>query len=344
MLKTNSICYDWFTFTDKIDSITGIIDMLGMSDCTFVHAFGRYLYADCMRFGGVSIYYNGRNEDVDMGICVEMSGQGCRDFEAYGHGDYKKIFRIILDNYNVDASKRDMNITRLDIAFDDFEGVLDLRLLCKECQLGNFVSILPDWHCDVGNKELAVCHGSRNSSNVYIRFYDKFLEQLKKHRLKADVLSADLGGDHWIRAELMLKKECALGFIQSDLSVEETYFQVLNYYLRYVIRTDNVSNKRMLDTAPYWLKFIKSADRRSIFCKPATKYDPSKLFSYVRDQCSAAIDTYIKLVGEEKFLEDIKNSRSGKVLNPKYERILADATAHEHGAALLAAIGEEEQS
>lgn len=305
-MSDNYIIYDWITFTSKIHSQLSIVEFLGLQDLKFENLKGFYGYRDRLYFDGISIHYNGRE---DMGICVEMSGKGCRAWEKYGNSDYDGLFSEILENYSEDAEKRTMNITRLDIAYDDFDGVLDLPLLCQETQLKNFVSRFKDWQVIFGNKGIAVNHGSK-SSNVYVRIYDKRLEQNAENLV-----------EHWVRCEIQIRKECALGFIKLKDTVENKYFMVLNNYLRYIIPTDNQSNSSVLDTAPYWLNFIRSAESRSIFHKPADNYSFDKLYGFVNNQLSGAISTYIDVVGVEQFLIDINNSRKGKKLNSKYKSI-----------------------
>lgn len=335
-MPTNSIIYDWLTFTSKIDSPSSVIDLLGLSCVKFELLKGRYSYKDRLSFGDINIYFNGRE---DMGICVEMSGQGCRDFETYGNGDYDSIFQTIIDGYSEESASREYNITRLDVAYNDFEKVLDLPLLVRECQLLHWVSPFHKWKVIVGSEGCSVEHGDTRSGNCSIRIYDKYMEQINKKGV--DKNSLDFNS--WVRCEIQLRRECALGFIKLKNPIEKNYFDVLNYYLRYIVPTENITNNRVLDTAPFWLRFIRSADRKSIFCKPGKTYNFGKLHSYVTTQCSAAIDTFIKIVGVDQFLSDIRNSRKGKVLNPKYSQLLQDAEAHQHGAELLAAIGEEEK-
>jgi DNA relaxase NicK len=73
---------------------------------------GFYGYQDRLYYDGISIHHNGTAE---MGICAEMSGQGCRNFESFGKGNYDDIFALILENYDDDSERRQMNITRLDV-------------------------------------------------------------------------------------------------------------------------------------------------------------------------------------------------------------------------------------
>lgn len=302
----NYICYDYLTFTSKIHNQLSIIELLGLQDVKFETLKGFYGYRDRLYYDGISIHFNGRE---DMGVCVELSGHGCRAFEKYGSGDYDIIFNEILDNYSDNAEQRQMNITRIDIAYDDFIGVLDLDLLSSETVKGNFVSRFKDWQVIQGNKGAAVNHGS-NKSNVYIRCYDKRLEQNVQEKI-----------EHWVRLELQIRKECALGFIRLRGQIEDKYFSVLNQYLRYIEDSNNYSNKSMVPTADYWLKFIENMECRSIFCKPADNYSFDKLYTFVNSQLPGAINTYIDVVGVEQFLVDIYNSNKGKKLNPKYVNI-----------------------
>lgn len=315
-MKNDYIIYDYITFTSKIDSHFSIVEILGLENVTFENLKGFYGYRYRLFFNGISIHYDGRD---DMGICVEMSGKGCRAWEKYGNSDYDGLFARILENYSDDSQKRNMNITRIDIAYDDFNGVLDLPTLCHETQLKNFVSRFKDWQVIFGNKGISVNHGSTRS-NVYIRIYDKRLEQ-----------NAEEVVEHWVRCEIQMRKECALGFIRLKDNVKNKYFMVLNNYLRYIVPTENESNSSMLDTAPYWLNFIEFAESRSIFHKPADNYNFDKLFSLVNTQFSGAISTYIDVVGVEQFLVDINNSRKGKKLNIKYQNIKDEYQANTNG-------------
>lgn len=307
MDKQNKIIYDWLSFTTKIHSLDSIIGFLGLVNVPFEECRGRYCYNDRLSYDGINIMYNGRD---DMGICVEFSGQGCRNFETFGTGDYQSIFDLIIENWSPDKEKRQMNITRLDVAYDDLIGVLDLNYLMTAAQKGEYVSRCEDIEVIYSNKGCSVCHGSRTSSNVYIRIYDKKME-----RNRSDL-------DHWIRCEIKLKDECARGFINIDGDLRKNYFDVLNNYLRYVIPTDD-SNKRRAASSPQWLSFIESWDSVSVFDKPGTSYNLSHLDGYITSQLSGAISTYINILGLEAFCKNIKEAQEEKhKLNPKYKHLL----------------------
>ena len=312
----NSVCYDFLTFSSKIHSTTSIIQLLGLEDISFESLKGFYGYRDRLYFDGISIHFNGSE---DMGICVEMSGKGCRSFETFGNGDYDLIFSEILDNYNEDPDKRQMNITRIDIAYDDFNKVLDLDQLSNDTLKHYFSSRFKDYQVIFGNKGRAVNHGS-NKSNVYIRCYDKRLEQHVEDKI-----------EHWVRMELQIRAECALGFIQMYEDIVDRYFLVLNRYLRYTVPTKNTTNMSMVATAPYWLKFIENEENKAIFTKPADNYNVLKLRSFITEQVSGAVSTYIDIFGVNQFLVDVQNARKGKTLNSKYKALKQENNASGSG-------------
>lgn len=320
----NRVLYDWLTFTTKIHSLPDVIDLLGLQKINFQQMRGRYCYQDRLNYDGINIMYNGREE---MGICVELSGQGCRDFETYGNGDYKGIFELISSNWNENSEKKDMSITRLDVAYDDYIGLLDLNYLMSAVRKGEYVSRLKRAGVNWDNTDgCTVYHGSKHQSEFYIRIYDKLIEQtvIKKRDIDKSI-------KHWVRCEIQMRDDCARGFIKLSNDIRKNYFDVLNNYLRYVVPSDNSSNKRMVATSPEWLSFIESWESVSVFDKPGVNYNFSNLFGYVNNQLSGAIATYIDVLGVTQFMQNINRAQKEKPLNPKYERIRAQNESSSDG-------------
>lgn len=303
----NRIVYDYLTFSSRVHSLDDLIELLGLEGVSFELKNGFYGYRERLYFGGISIHYAGHS---DMGICVEMSGKGCRSFEEFGNGDYDAIFELI----RFHAPEKEMNITRLDVAYDDFIGKLDLPVLARDTVENHFVSRFRDWQVIQGNKGGSVNHGSK-SSNVYIRIYDKAMEQ------EVDV-------PHWVRLEVQMRKECAFGFIQLDDMIDKKFFAVLNEYLRYIVSDINDSNRWRIPMSAYWADFVAYDDKVSIFDKPASDFTVGKLFEYITTQTSGACQTYIDIYGSDNFLDTIANARKGKRLNPKYAQLKAEFEAH----------------
>lgn len=317
MFKENRVIYDWVTFTSKIDSTESIMEMLGLSDCSFISLErGMNGYPHCLHFGGISICYGGRE---DMGVCCSMSGKGCRTFEEYGNGDYKAIFDKILENYSDDGDKRKMNLTRLDVAYDDFEGYLDIMTIFNatisggysdgRLTQGDFVTRFSTYDVDISTKGLTCGYGSERS-NIYIRIYDKKAEQKRE-----DI-------DHWVRCEIQLRKENAIGFAMLTCDICTNYFGVLNNYLRFIEPSETDSNKRRAKTADWWQKFLQTSERLKIFQCPGIEYDIMCLDGYVYGQCAGAVATMIELVGLKEFLNRLDEAVRSRKLNPKYRDLI----------------------
>lgn len=326
---TNQIIYDWLSFTTKIHNLSEVIDLLDFRPDTVrfkQEDKGRYFYRKSLYYEGIHIYYDGFTiKNGDQGICVEMSGKGLRNWEEYSSADYDKLFDLILANYSDDPDQCKMKLTRLDVAYDDFEGLLDLPYIFTETLSNNFVSRLKtqEFNCkrrSGKNIGLTVSHGSMQS-NLYIRIYDKRLEQKAQEILK-----------HWVRCEIQLRHEDAMGFIKLKTPIEKSYFDVLNNYLRYVVPSDD-TNDRRASTAPFWLKFIRSAEAKSIFNKPKNDYKIENLMGYVENQLSGSIKTYMDIFGVDNFLRNINQASQGKPLNPKYKTLKEQSEAN--GNALL---------
>ena len=88
----NRIIYDYVTFSSQIHSTENLIDILGLGGVAFDVTNGYYGYRSRLFFCGISIHYDGA---PGMGVCVEMSGKGCRTFEEFGSGNYDVIFALV---------------------------------------------------------------------------------------------------------------------------------------------------------------------------------------------------------------------------------------------------------
>nr|WP_255350589.1 hypothetical protein [Anoxybacillus sp. KU2-6(11)] len=100
--------------------------MLGLNEAEFFQLKnGKYGYKQGVAFQGnpvLSVYYDGAD---DMGIHLEMTGQGCRLFELHTSINWHELFYRLVYEYEV-------NITRLDVAIDDFVGYFKINSLVKK--------------------------------------------------------------------------------------------------------------------------------------------------------------------------------------------------------------------
>lgn len=120
----------------------------------------------------------------------------------------------------------DAHTTRLDIAYDDFTGILDIRKLKELRDSGRYTSLLRVNSEIRSSKKiedgLTVSFGS-SKSNVYIRFYDKAAEQKMPEK-------------HWVRAEIQLRNENADNALRAGFSLDTLdvlFASLMDKYLRF---------------------------------------------------------------------------------------------------------------
>lgn len=295
---------DYTTFSSKIHSTENIIEMLGMQGITFQVIKGFYGYKDRLYYDCVSIHYNG---SADMGVCCEMSGQGCRAFESFGHSDWIELYKDILYH------KPDTNITRIDIAFDDHDGLLPLDKMFLDTMKGNFVSKHEYWEAKASSKGTTLNFGLQGSKTM-VRIYDKAAER------------GLTDGTHWVRVELQLRAEHAENFARRLITggydtVSREFLGILKNYLRFVKPSKTDQDRDRWPMTRYWKRFIGAAERIRLFERPGTEYNLYDLENFVFKQAGNAISTYIDIKGEAAFMDALK--KRGTHQNPKYEQLKA---------------------
>lgn len=299
----NVVIYDWLSFTSRKHSPEELIDALGLSHCSWSLIKGAHGYRDRLYFSSISVHFNGQD---DMGVWVEMSGQGCRSFEEFStlSALFDDLFYFIHSNC--------LKITRLDVAYDDHIGVLDINRIARDVEDQNYISRMRFWEVVKSSKGTSIYIGSPQSK-VRIRFYDKAAE-----RGLSD-------GSHWIRVELQLRDGRAAEFTTIPLPVGQAFSGVLLNYLRFVTPNEADSNKSRWLTASYWDDFIGDVCRISIFTKPGTEYNLEKCESFVFDHNGNAVDALLRLYDVDTFLTKLRCRRCAP--NPKYDLLVSDVLA-----------------
>jgi len=300
VMEGDIILYDWLSFTLKRDNPYIVADMLGLGDLPWEVTKGARGYKDRLYFNAISIHYSGR---PDMGVWCEMSGQGCRAFETLTTlpGKWEDLFARI--------NRSKANITRLDVAYDDHSGLLDINELIQDTRKKEYVSKSDYWEILESSKGQTLQFGSYQS-DVLIRIYDKAAE---KHCAE---------GEHWIRCELQLRRDRAIAFTELGLPIGESFYGVVVNYLRFVDPLEDDTNKWRWPTKFYWDNFLNSARAIRLYVAPGLEYNFDRCQRYVINQAGNAIDAYIQITGVDGFLKDLKARTTQR--NPKYDRLVRE--------------------
>ncbi len=300
----NIILIDWMSFTSKIDSTSSLIETLGLTSPEIVwqEMYGFHGYKNRLYFCGISIHYNGFNDD----IWLEMSGEGCRAFETFSETGWEPIFEMLIEN------EKEYHVTRIDIAYDDFEKKIDIQNLASETFKNNFITKFKDAEviCRVRAEALTINYGSK-SSEVFFRCYDK-----AKERKREDIA-------HWVRFEVQLRDSRAIEFLKKyseGESIGKTFFGVVNNYVRYIVPNANDINRQRWKTAPFWSSWLEHAEKISLYTIKDLDYNILNVENFAYHQAGNAIDTLIKIKGLDKFLKELQERKPRQSL--KYKEIL----------------------
>lgn len=308
--EKNLLLYDWLSFSILLDK-DSIIDFLGLAGCSWVGPFGsKYGYAERWQTGkGISVHCTPSFDYKHTpGVFVEMSGQGCREFETFGCIDFDSLLEWICLNHG--------NVTRLDVAYDDFTGVIDIQEMYRaadnyeyKCRFDRRLCVCDCPDRDPDHAGRSVCHGSRGS-NVFFRCYDK-----RSERKAWDEVS------HWVRFEVQLRKAAAMGFVSYAGSIGDKFRGVISNYLQYLVPDELDSNYRRWEVAPWWSAFLDDAAAIKLYTKKDVEYNKSRLLRYVHSQCENAVKTAILIEGYSDFCDGLPDQDE---LPPKYQKILSD--------------------
>lgn len=256
----------------------------------------------------------------DMGVCLNMSGTGCRAFESYGNGNWSRLFDYLTHNPDYDF-KRDgsffrANVTRLDIAYDDHVGILDIHQMELDVRDRNYKSkatyserhLSDDQRTDIQGTSLYF--GSK-SSPVLIRIYDKAAERGFNDR-------------HWVRVEMQLRDERAKVFLAElvcNPHLGQLASGVLRNYLCFLTPTGD-SNRSRWPLAFYWDRLLLDMLKISLWRSPGTEYNISKTEHWLLKQYGPAMRVLDIMYGSDYLIKRYRELYPECELNAKYQGIL----------------------
>jgi phage replication initiation protein len=253
-VAVNSSLIDWLSFTVKTILVDDVLGLISSSASWVPLPSGRFGYRAGYVFGHISVYFDGAD---GMGVHIQVSGQGCRELE--GMEDWQGWCSFLAG-----WLARGVSFSRVDVAMDDREGLLDLDLIeqkTRSCELvSRYKQAEP--RCPInlatGERKGHSVRFGAGMSETALTIYNKALEQL-------------LPG-HWIRVELRTRNKKA-DMLASWLSSRETLEGLGAFILGLVnFKEPGTSpQKTRWETCSWWSAFLASVEAKALAVAPAIR-------------------------------------------------------------------------
>lgn len=296
-----NVLIDYLTMTSKIHDPAFFIDILGLGERSFLEMPGRHGWQSRLYYRGVSVLYGGSRDD----ICLELSGAGCRTVEEVSDNTYD--WYRMLEGFQEDISHGDVHISRLDIAGDDHDGILDYRRMTRHCRHRRYIC-KSRWNMWTDGAEQAIYFGSTHSDRR-VRIYNKALEQ-------------GLEGERWIRAEMQMRNDPAVSFALNwfrQKDVGRCYGGVLRDYLRFTDR-DPGNHSEQCRVMPWWDSFLGSIEQCPQLYIDGGVFTLWHVQRFLEHQASSSLKLWLEANNGD--YRDIMRMIEGASLNARQQQLL----------------------
>ena len=290
------VLIDWLVFSVKKDDPSEVIrEYLGLAPALFQDTGYSLLgYNKVLRFSDICVCYEPRENKhfQNMGICVSMSGNGCRAFETMsklGAKDkqgaqsvaFPALFRLL-------AADETANVSRIDIACDDREGYLNMDKIIDRTRSNEINSRLLrrtiNFSLNGKDKAGATVYIGAPSSEFRVRIYDKALEQ---------------GVDgYWVRVELVMRSANANAFVEDITNFENVSklaAQVINDKFSFIERDD--SNISRCTVCEWWQNFVDELDKVRLVSREVIQHGVERIRGWTENQVGPSLYILMKTMG-----------------------------------------------
>lgn len=233
-----------------------------------------------------------------MGVCVEMSGNGCRTFESMAglqtvEGPFPALFRKLSGNALA-------NVSRLDIACDDHDGILDMDTIIEKTQRNDVNSRMMKrqvvFSLDGTRRDGSTVYFGAPSSDFRVRIYDKAAEQ---------------GQDgHWVRVEMVFRGNNALGFVDQvviGIPVGDLAAKVMNDKFCFIERDNKVISR--CSVCDWWQNFVEDLESVCVFSRKVAKHAIEQVKSWVEKQVGPSLAMIVDSIGFRSLLGIIQRGQ-----------------------------------
>lgn len=303
------VLIDWLTFSVKVQDPDKVIQTyLGMDPSLFQDTgYSLMGYNKVKRFSDILVCSDGREDDYfkDMGVCVSMSGNGCRTFETMSkltldlkdrQGTSSVAFPAL---FQLLVSDTDANVSRIDIACDDRAGYLDMDAILTKTQTNEVNSRMTKRSTvisfDGTQRNGATVYIGAPSSSFRVRIYDKALEQGEP--------------GHWVRVELVMRSKNANAFVEqmtASENVGKLAAQVINDKFSFIERDD--SNITRCSVCSWWKDFVDELEAVRLVAREVIQHTVEQIGSWVEAQVGPSLAILFQTMGWSYLFELAKDS------------------------------------
>lgn len=314
-----NICVDWLAFTiTELSSVKQVMEFLGFDILQFSQApRGAMGYKSMYKLDGypVSVLYDGSE---GMGIHVNISGSAVSYcIAAYRaklseKNPFDNQMAFPVDDFTLTALSRFLkdlkeigHLTRMDLAIDDIGS--GQYFTCEEIEKylmeDRVVSKFRKFHIDkdykMGGEVIGhtIYLGSRKSE-VFLRIYDKYLEQKAKDPENTPEIP-------WVRWEFELKNhraDLAADMLIGGCDMGQVVLGILTNYVR-IIDPDDTNRTRCSSTLK-WQLFIDGMKAIRLYVPDAPKTLEDKRQWIDKQVLSTLAGLFLAYGGTFSFIED----------------------------------------
>ena len=255
---------------------------------------GFYSYSSMYVLGDITVM---TSPDEEKGVLLELKGKGCRQFEAYLNGQKRSWYEFFRQCLAEDAVFK-----RIDLAINDWAGILDIPFLCDKCDRGECVSVFRSFKAYrsgelVRSREVnkasmgATLYIGSMQSDLYFCIYEKDYEQLVKQGVPIE--DAEIKN----RFEIRLKNDRAYHAVYdlvSGESPENTAFGIINRYVRFVDQDDRKPREDW-PLNQMWAVFIGAHRERLKLTTAPEPYTVQKTLNWLSHQVAPSWKMLLEL-------------------------------------------------
>jgi len=314
------VLVDWLTFSVKEQDPAKVIrEYLGLDPELFQDAgYGLLGYNRVLRFSDICVCYEPRENDFfrDMGVCVSMSGNGCRAFETMSKLTQAGQDSVFPTLFQLLAADETANVSRLDIACDDREGFLNMEEIVEKVQANEINSRMTKRSVIVSfdgtQRSGSTIYLGAPSSDFRVRIYDKALEE---------------GVDgHWIRVELVMRHKNAAAFVEqmnSAPSVGKLAAQVVNDKFSFIERDD--SNITRCTVCGWWRSFVDELESVRLVARCVVQHSVERIENWIESQVGPSLAVILNTLGWPHLFE-LAHAAAGR-LSARQLSLISDYNA-----------------